>query len=90
MSFILQDPDEALVHSIDWTDWIGSDTIASTASAVTPTGPTLVDLGSSGAISSAKLSGLTYGEKYDLTLQITTTTGAEIGERSISIVCGKR
>lgn len=92
-AYRLQDPDETLHYSIDWDDgWLPSgETIASATWAITPTGPTVTDLGEDGTatISSAEVSGLTRGTVYRLTNTV-TSSGGEIGERSLVIRCDHR
>ena len=90
MAYVLQDPDETLTHSIDWVDWLASgDSISSGSWAITPTGPTVTDLGESAAVSSARVSGLTRGQVYRLTNTVISADG-ETGERSVTIRCDHR
>ncbi len=87
MTFVLQDPDETLTHSVDWVDWLAtSDTISSGSWAITPTGPTVADLGESGTVISANVSACTRGVLYRLTCDMVSVAG-EIGQKSISIRC---
>ena len=89
MSFILQDPDESLTHSVDWVDWLPTgDAVASASWAITPTGPTVTDLGESGTIVSADVSGCTRGVIYRLTCDmVSDAASAETGQQSIMIRC---
>ena len=87
MTFVLQDPDETLTHSVDWVSWLLSgDTISSGSWAITPTGPTVVDLGESGTVVSADVSGCTRGVIYRLTCDMISNDG-ETGQQSIAIRC---
>jgi hypothetical protein len=87
----LQDPLEVLTHSQNWNSWLASgDTLASATWTVTPsTGVTLTDLGESGGVASAQVSGMTRGTTYKLTCSAVSTLG-ETGVRSLAIVCEQR
>ena len=90
MSFVLQDPDEKLTHSVEWTDWLATDdTIASASWAITPTGPTVVDLGESGTVVSASVENCVHGEIYRLTCDMVSSDG-ETGQQSIALRCGHK
>lgn len=90
MSYELQDPDEALTWSIDWTDWlVQGDSISSSSWEITPAGPTINDLGESGGITSARVSGPTRGQVYRLTNAIVTALG-DTAERSVVLRCEHR
>lgn len=87
MGFKLQDPDETLTHAFEWTEWLASgDTIASASFVITPTGPTVNDLGDSGTVSSAEVLGCTLGVIYRLTCSMVSTDG-ETGQQSDVIRC---
>lgn len=88
--FRLQDPDETLAYSVDWGTFLATgDTVSSASWEITPSGPTVNDLGESGNVSSARVSGLTYGEIYILTCRMVTTDG-ETADRSFTIRCGRQ
>ncbi len=86
-AFRLIDPDEKLTYSVDWVDWLAtSDVIASASWAITPTGPTVTDLGESGTVVSASVESCTRGEIYRLTCDMVSNDG-ETGQQSIAIRC---
>jgi hypothetical protein len=86
-AFRLQDPDEKLTYSVEWSPWLATgDTIASASWAITPTGPTVVDLGESGTVVSASVDGPTRGAIYRLTCDMVSANG-ETGQQSIAIRC---
>ncbi len=86
-AFRLIDPDEKLTYSVDWVDWLAtSDFISSASWVVTPTGPTVTDLGESGTVVSASLESCTRGKIYRLTCDMVSNDG-ETGQQSIAIRC---
>ncbi len=92
MAFELQTPGEALTWSFDWDDgpWLAEgDSLSSATWAITPTGPTVSDLGESSNVSSVRVSAMTSGEIYRLTCTMISTEG-DTGERSIEFRCGNR
>ncbi len=90
MAFELQTPGEALTWSFDWDDgpWLATgDSLSSATWAISPTGPTVSDLGESSNVSSVRVSGMTRGKIYRLTCTMISTDG-DTGERSIGFRCG--
>lgn len=89
----LKDSDSgAIVHQIDWSDWLGDGTITTSAWAVLPAGElvigtTLID--STQKFTSAKISDGVAGKVYRLTNSILTSTG-ESPERTITVRAGDR
>ena len=80
----VKDPNAKLDYHIDWSDWLGSDTISSSAWAV-PDGVTQESDDYSPTTTTVWMSGGTAGESYDLVNQIETAAGA-IDERTITIL----
>ena len=86
-AFRLIDPDEKLTYSVEWTSWLAtSDSIASASWVITPSGPTVSDLGESGTVVSASVESCTRGEIYRLTCDMVSNDG-ETGQQSIVIRC---
>lgn len=85
MRGFVKDPDATLDYSIDWSLWLGTDTI-SASTWVADSGITIVSASESFDTTSTRLfvSGGAPGEKYTLTNQI-TTAGGKVDERSIEI-----
>lgn len=71
-----KDPDDVLDYAIDWSTWLGEDTI--TASTWTePDGITVDSSTNTTTTATIWLSGGTLGEAYSLTNHITTAAGRE-------------
>lgn len=82
----IQDPDDKLDYELDYTDWLGGDTIIDSSWAVTPSGPTLSGQDSDDQVTVCWIEGLVVGTNYLLTNLITTSLGRK-KERSINILC---
>ena len=72
----LKDPQANLDYSVDWTSWLGSDTIA-TSSWTIPTGLKKESESNSTKIATVWLSGGTVGQEYTVTNHIKTAAGRE-------------
>lgn len=79
-----KDPGAALDYGIDWDDWLGTDTIASSSWTV-PTGLTQDSDSHDTTGTTVWLSGGTVGQFYLVTNHI-TTAGGRADERTIRIV----
>ncbi len=84
-----KDPDAELDYAVDWSAWLGTDTIASAVWTL-PTGltqprPSSVD----GAVATVWLAGGTSGVTYTVTCRVTTAAG-RIDDRSHRIICTPR
>lgn len=79
----VKDPDAYLDYTIDWTEWLGTDTITSSSWAA-PTGITIASTTTTTTLSAAWVSGGTHGEDYDLRCRI-VTTGGRTDDRSIRL-----
>lgn len=80
----LQDPAETEEYTIDWADYLGTDTVSSADWSVSPTGPTTTGDSNDTRYTSTLLSGVSHGTIYTLTCEM-TTAGGLTGERSITI-----
>jgi hypothetical protein len=89
----IKDPHSNLDFSIDWSDWLGSDTIASSSWSYSgPASPSdLVEESKtySTTATTVKVSGGTANRDYYATNRITTAAGL-IDERTILIRCRNR
>lgn len=83
MSFFRKDPAAILDYAVDWSAWLGSDTIASAAWAV-PAGLTVEAQTHTTTSATVWLSGGTLGETYALVNQV-TTAGGRVDERTLTI-----
>jgi hypothetical protein len=83
-----KDPNAILDYAIDWSAWLGTDTIASSTWTV-PTGITKVSDTNTTTKTTIWLSGGTAGQVYTLTNRI-VTTGVRTEDRSIIIYAQER
>jgi hypothetical protein len=83
---IVKDPAATLDYQLDWTDWLGADTIsASVWTLASPTGGLTAAAPSfTGKIARVWLSGGTAGQTVRVTNQITSALG-RIDERSFNV-----
>jgi hypothetical protein len=86
-----KDPGATKDYDLDWTAWLGSDTIASSTWAALPAGSALVMSNPSfvSPITKVWLSGGTLGQTYVLENTITTAAG-ETEVRRVSILIKKQ
>ncbi len=90
MAYELEDPAADPTYSIDFTLWLAdADTINTHVWSVTPTGPTITDLGKSAGVVSARVAGVSYAQIYRLSCEVTTVASENI-KRSIEIRGGHR
>lgn len=87
MSF-LKDPDATLDYLVDWSGWLGSDTISASAWVV-PDGITKTTDSHTTTTATVWLSGGTAGDVYRVTSRI-TTAGGRVNDRTITIRCQNR
>jgi hypothetical protein len=88
-----KDPDAELDYAVDWSAWLGTDTIASAVWEVRPAGLTI----GTGAkapttvagVATVWLSGGTSGTVYLVSCRVTTATG-RVDDRSHRIICTPR
>lgn len=80
-----KDPDDVVDYSVDWTDWLAGDTIA-TSVWVVPTGITKDSDTNDTTSATIWLSGGTEGDDYQLTNRITTAAG-RTKDKSFTITC---
>lgn len=79
-----KDPDEILDFVIDWTAWLGSDTISSSNFTVVTSGITKDSQTNDTKTATVRLSGGTAGNTYQVTNRIDTAAGLR-AERTIEI-----
>ncbi|MGE0460880.1 MAG: hypothetical protein AB7Q16_05885 [Vicinamibacterales bacterium] len=80
----IKDPEALLDYPIDWSDWLGADTITGTPVWTVPAGLTLAAESNTTTTATAWLSGGTDGVDYIVECKI-TTVGGRVDERSIRI-----
>lgn len=79
---------ETLTWGFDWDedDWLGTETIASSAWTITPSGPTLSQAALATPATSVKITGVEFGMTYALANAITDSSG-QVGVRAIVLRC---
>ena len=80
----IKDPDALLDYMVDWSTWLGNDTIATSVWTV-PSGITKSNDTKTPKTATIWLSGGTVGQRYDITNRI-TTDGGRTDDRTMSIV----
>lgn len=83
-----KDPDAVLDYELDWSEWLDTDTIAS-SSWTADTGITIDSDTNTTTTATVWVSGGTVGERYEVTNHIVTTAGRE-DDRSIKIKCKEK
>lgn len=83
-----KDPQAVLDYKVDWSDWLGTDTIVASDWTV-PTGLTLELETNTTTIATAWLSGGTVATSYNVTNEITTADG-RTDDRTITIKVKER
>ena len=83
MSTFTKDPDATLDYQVDWSDWLGGDTI-STSSWNVPNGITLDTDTNTTTTATAWLSGGSVNKSYEITNRI-VTAGGRTDDRTITI-----
>ena len=78
-----KDPDAILDYTVDWSRWLGTDTIL-TSQWTVPTGLTEVSATNTPTSATVWLSGGTAGQSYPVTNRI-TTAGGRTEDRTITI-----
>lgn len=84
----IKDPAEVMDYSLDWSNYLGSDTIAS-GSATVGAGITKDSETHSGTTSTIWLSGGTNGVAYSVAVTITTVAG-RTWKRTFTVTVGAR
>lgn len=71
-----KDPDDELDYVVDWSQWLGEDTIVSAAWSISPSGALALERQSeTDDKATVWLSGGEVGSTYEVTCQITTAAG---------------
>ena len=79
----VKDPDAVLDYSVDWSNWLGDDTI-STVTWEVPTGIKKENQSNTTTVATVWLSGGTAGNTYDITCRI-TTAGGRTDDRTVRL-----
>ena len=85
------DPSDDQDYGIDWTAWLGADTIATSTWTITPSGPTKHDESNSTTTTTVWVTGGTAGQSYRVTNRIVTSNSpARTKERTILLRVDER
>lgn len=84
----IKDPGARLDYTVDWEDWLDSDTIASVTWTV-PTGLTKESQSNTTTAATVWLSGGTAGTDYAVVCHIVTVAG-RLDDRTLTIRCDQR
>lgn len=87
-NIFIKDPDATLDYTVDWTSWIGADTIA-TVTWTVASGITNSATSNTTLTATIWLSGGTVGQTYAIACKITTTAG-RIDERTFTVTVKQR
>lgn len=88
MTSYIKDPDAVLDYTVDWSAWLGADTIDD-LTVTAPDGITVDSSTNTTTTATAWLSGGTAGESYDVVFQV-TTAGGRIDDRTITLMVRQR
>lgn len=89
MSVFTKDPDAVLDYYVDWSNWLGSDTIVASQWEVDDPGLEIDTHSYTTTKAAVWLSGGVDGDVYQVTNQITTAEGRK-DNRSITIQCKEK
>ncbi|MGV1048216.1 MAG: hypothetical protein ACOYD4_06805 [Solirubrobacterales bacterium] len=81
----IKDPDATLDYTVDWSQWLGEDTI-DVSDWVVATGLTEDSATNTTTTATIWLTGGVPGQNYDVTNRI-TTTGGRVDDRTIRVRC---
>lgn len=82
--WIYKDPEAVLDYTVDWSTWLGADTISGTPTWSVATGLTKDSQSNTTTAATAWLSGGTAGENYRVECKIVTAAG-RTDERSFTV-----
>lgn len=86
MVFLLQDPNDIIRYGFNWE---GFGALESAIFTITPSGPTVVDVGDTGNIANCEVSGLEFGKTYSVTC-VATLESSEVVQQSMTILCAHK
>lgn len=82
--YIQKDPDSVLDYVVDWSDWLGADTITNAAFTV-PAGLTKQSETFNATSATVWLAGGTAGTSYNVNCRVTTAAGRVV-DRSFRVI----
>ena len=77
MTTFRKDPEAVLDYHVDWSDWLGIDTIFSSSWSCDDSGITIDSDSATATVTTVWLSGGTVDEEYEVVNHIVTTAGRE-------------
>lgn len=87
-SFV-KDPDSTLDYKVDWSDWLGADTISTSTWEIFPSGLTEESDAKTNTDATIWVSGGVAGRTYELTNRIVTANGRTV-DRTIYVAVEER
>jgi hypothetical protein len=81
---VLKDPDAAVDYRIDWSAYLGADSIAASSWSASPAGLTVAAESFTASAATARVAGGSTGTVYSLVNRITTVAGV-VDERTIVV-----
>ena len=91
-TYVLVRPGQKLDWSFDYSDWLGVDTLSSSAWTVSPTGPTLSSGSNTDTVATTFVDdtalAMVFGREYELKNSIVTTGGRK-DSRSVILRCAQ-
>lgn len=84
-----KDPDATLDYSLDWTPWLTVGETVSAFNVTVPAGITLDGSGEAAGVISWRMSGGSVGVRYDVTVEVTTSSG-QIDQRTVRVPVEER
>lgn len=79
-----KDPDAELDYTLDWSQWLDSDTLSSASWATTPTGLSITNTTTTTTLAAVWLSGGSHGSDYDVRCRV-VTAGGRTDDRTIRL-----
>lgn len=84
-----KDPDAYLDYTLDWSEWLGTDTLSTAVWSVSPSDMTAPHTTTTTTLAAVWLSGGAHGSDYDVRCRVTTTAG-RIDDRTIRVQVRQR
>ena len=84
MAYVKKDPDSVEDYPVDWSRWLASGDAIASVEWVVPDGLTLATQSHTDTVATARLSGGTLSEGYDVVCRI-TTVGGETADYTLQV-----
>ena len=80
----VKDPDAYLDYILDWSEWLGADTISTASWEASPSGITVASTTTTTTLAAVWLSGGVHGTDYDVRCRV-VTAGGRTDDRTIRL-----